>query len=639
MDQSGNGDRSPVLSPSQQAVDASGEVIFLTDRVGVITFVNPQFERLYGYSAQEVVGRTTPRILKSGYTVPATYHAMWQRLRCGESVRCEIINRTKDGRLVHIEGSANPIRDENQNIVGYLAIQRDVTARRAAEEALRESEARYRTLADAAHDHIFIIGHDGRFVYINPRGAALLDMTPQEVVGKRLDECMPPELAATVEKELLEVHQTAAPLYVGHAMHLAQGDTWQSVWLAPMFDDSHRVKSVMGISRDITERRELEAQLHQAQKMEAVGRLAGGIAHDFNNLLTAILGYSDLLADTFAADDRRRDDVDQIRKAGESAATLTRQLLTLSRRQISNLTILDLNTVIAHFERIVRRTIGEDIAVDVRLGPGLDHVKADATQLEQILMNLSVNARDAMPNGGTLTIETANLVVDSREQAVRRSVPPGCYVTLAISDTGVGMSPAVQSHLFEPFFTTKGPGKGTGLGLSTVHGIVKQSNGYIGVASAPHRGTTFTIYLPGVEHGAQEPAAPKAVLYPALTGSETILVAEDHDGLRSFACKTLESCGYRTLAAKDAHDAMRVVDHFAGPIHRLLTDVVMPGKDGLDLSRDVTERRAETRVLYMSGNAGDVVERHGLIAGGLKFLQKPFSQDVLARSVREALQA
>jgi len=227
VDQSGNGDRSPVLSPSQQAVDASGEVIFLTDRVGVITFVNPQFERLYGYSAQEVVGRTTPRILKSGYTVPATYHAMWQRLRCGESVRCEIINRTKDGRLVHIEGSANPIRDENQNIVGYLAIQRDVTARRAAEEALRESEARYRTLADAAHDHIFIIGHDGRFVYINPRGAALLDMTPQEVVGKRLDECMPPELAATVEKA---GSNPCPPIIVGvgiggtadHAMLLAK---------------------------------------------------------------------------------------------------------------------------------------------------------------------------------------------------------------------------------------------------------------------------------------------------------------------------------------------------------------------------------------------------------------------------------
>jgi PAS domain S-box-containing protein len=751
----------------QQAVNASGEAILMTDRRGIITFVNPEFVRLYGYTAEEVVGRATPRLLKSDRTSDDACRSLWQRLTNGEVIREEVVNQTKAGTLVDIEFSANAIRDGRNAIVGFLVVQRDVTARKRTEAAIQQSEARYRTLAEAAHDNIFIIGLDGRFEYMNAAASALFHKQPNNIVGQRVRDCFPPDVTATIEAEVRQVNETRAPLYVEQAMTFPDGETWQSAWLAPIVDQHQQVTAVMGISRDITQRRalasllerhntllnaiiesspigiavldgpsfvcnvvnpaierfipeqrmrglrftdvwpgnvvalarmfeqvlasgnpaecvgdrlhgpsqgnhsgcssvtvtasrlvlpgnaipsvlvlvtdttaqnQLEAEFFQAQKMEAVGRLAGGIAHDFNNLLTSILGYSELLTDSMAATDQRRQDLGEIQRAAQSAATLTRQLLTFSRRQLAEPTIIDLNTIIVQFDKILRRTIGEDVDVTLRLEPALDRVKIDAGQLEQVLMNLSVNARDAMPRGGHLTIETANVEIQKDCRLRQLQIPPGNYVTVAIIDTGIGMSEDVQSHLFEPFFTTKEFGHGTGLGLSTVFGIVKQHCGYIDVVSEVNRGTTITVYLPQVER--HNPVTMElAPDVPRPTGHETILIAEDNDALRALAAKTLASCGYDTIVARDAREAMRLSHERRGPIHLLLTDVVMPGPDGLELARQLTSVRPDTRVLYMSGYTDGMMSDHGLPHPGALFLQKPFSREVLARKVREVLDA
>jgi two-component system, cell cycle sensor histidine kinase and response regulator CckA len=744
----------------RQAIDTSGDVIFMTDADGVITFVNREFERLYGYTPEDVVGRMTPRILRSGQTSEQDYAQFWGGLMTGRVMRAEFVNRTKGGALVHMEGSANPILDDAGEIAGYLAVQRDVTARQQAEQGLRDSEARYRTLAETARDQIFIIGKGFRIEYLNAASAELLQRDPEGVTGLRIRDCFPHAIAREFEQEIDQVRKNNSPLYVEREMVFPKGNAWQGTWLAPIDDGAGTAVRVMGISRDITDRKrlaallerqnqllsaivnnspvgvavlsgksficdsanpalqllrtdrkmvglpfadfwpgdtadvlamfdrvlttgitsecvdvplddrpcangstrtsvtitasllqssatptsilaiftdttarkQLEAQFYQSQKMEAVGRLAGGVAHDFNNLLTSILGYAELLKDTFEAGDSRIADLAEIQRAGESAATLTRHLLAFSRKQIAQPAIIDLNDALSQFQRIIRRTIGEDIQVSLQLDPRVDRIRMDAGQLEQILMNLSVNARDAMARGGRLTIQTSRVVLEHPKQ----TVPAGRYAMLAVTDTGVGMTPEVQTHLFEPFFTTKEFGKGTGLGLSTVYGIVKQNEGHIVVSSEVGQGTTFMIYLPALARTAASEHDEEAV-QPLPQGDETILIAEDSEGLRTLAVRTLEGCGYRAFAANDAAEALRIARAHDGPIDLLLTDVVMPGADGLELSRIVAAERPETRILYMSGHTDDVISHHGLLERGVQFLQKPFNRDGLARRVRDVL--
>jgi len=380
----------------------------------------------------------------------------------------------------------------------------------------------------------------------------------------------------------------------------------------------------VGIERKRAEQalRRSEEQLRQAQKMEAVGRLAGGIAHDFNNLLTVITSYGDLLLEDLAPDDSRRDDVDQIRKAAEGAAALTRQLLAFSRQQVLEPKVVDLRAILAGTEKLLRRLIGADVHLATSLAPDLGAVKADPGQLEQIIINLAVNARDAMPGGGRLTIEAANMVVEAR---------PGRYVMLAVSDTGIGMDEQTKARVFEPFFTTKESGKGTGLGLATVYGIVKQAGGFITVDSEPGRGTTFKVYLPRVD----EPVAP-AIARPAPAeprrGTETVLVAEDAPSVRLVTRQVLERYGYTVLEAPTGDIALRLAAKHHGPIHLLLTDVVMPGLSGRQLAGQLSLLRSEMKVLYVSGYA-DTVEP------GAAYLQKPFAPEALARRVRDVLDA
>ena len=382
--------------------------------------------------------------------------------------------------------------------------------------------------------------------------------------------------------------------------------------------------------------RQSEERLRQAQKMEAVGRLAGGVAHDFNNLLTVITSYSDLLLEDLGSDDPKRDDIEQIRKAAEGAAALTRQLLAFSRQQVLQPKALDLKATVAGTEKLLKRLIGEDIQLTTFLAPDLGVVKADPGQIEQIIINLAVNARDAMPTGGRLTIEAAN--VDMDETYVRGHAPagPGRYVMLALSDTGIGMDQQTKARIFEPFFTTKEPGKGTGLGLATVYGIVKQSGGFIWVYSEPGRGTSFKVYLPRVEEPAEPAAAPMATVEP-LRGTETVLVVEDAASVRMVTRQVLERYGYAVLEAPNGETALRLAAKHHGRIHLLLTDVVMPGLSGRQLAEQLAQLRPDMKVLYASGYADQAIVHHGILESGIAYLQKPFTPETLARSVRQVL--
>jgi PAS domain S-box-containing protein len=404
------------------------------------------------------------------------------------------------------------------------------------------------------------------------------------------------------------------------------------------YDEMGRPVRAAGVARDITVQKQLEQQFHQAQRMESVGQLAGGIAHDFNNLLTAILGYSNFLLEDAAASgmpDRMRRDLDEIRKASESAAKLTSQLLAFSRKQTIQPTVLNINPVVEGLEPMMRRLIGEDVQLTSRLSGDLGSTRADVGQLEQVIMNLAVNARDAMPRGGTITIETANVDLDDAYAKSHVAAAPGPYVMLAVTDTGLGMTPEVQARIFEPFFTTKPKGRGTGLGLATIYGIVKQNNGTIWVYSEPGKGTTFKVYLPRVDE------VPQIVTHTSRSavqgGDETILLVEDDELVRGLAKTVLARKGYVIIEAPDADEALRAVAEHAGQIDLLLTDVVMPGISGGLLAQRLSEQYPGVRILYMSGYPDGAVVDHGVLAPGTAFLQKPFTPAGLAGAVRDVL--
>ncbi len=409
-----------------------------------------------------------------------------------------------------------------------------------------------------------------------------------------------------------------------------------SLSVAPLHDAAGRVAGMLSLAADVTEMRQLEVQYRQAQKMEAVGRLAGGIAHDFNNLLTAIIGTTALVLEDLGLESRVRLDIQEIEKAAKRAAGLTRQLLIFSRQQVLEPRALDLNALVGNLEKMLHRLIGEDIELRTKQAAALGAVRADPGQLEQAIVNLVVNARDAMPQGGRLTIETADVELDRGYVAGHVPTQPGPYVLLAISDTGVGMDGATKARLFEPFFTTKEPGRGTGLGLATVYGIVKQSGGYIWVYSELGRGTTFKIYLPRV---AETPEAPESTTGTPtqVGGSETLLVVEDQEEVRKLTKRVLAARGYTVLAARNGAEALEIVDRHATQIHLMITDVVMPGMNGRELAQLACARRSDLKVLYVSGYTGEAVLQHRLLEPGVAFLQKPFTPDVLARKTREVL--
>jgi two-component system, cell cycle sensor histidine kinase and response regulator CckA len=506
--------------------------------------------------------------------------------------------------------------------------------RRRAEEAFELSEARFATFMQHLPGIAFMKDLEGRYVYHSARPETLGGRRGPEIVGKTDDEVFPAEFAALYQANDRLAIESGVPIEV--VEQCVQGEETHE-WLLykfPIPDRSGRTVFLGGIGIDITERRQLEEQLRQSQKMEAIGRLAGGVAHDFNNLLTIISGYGRMVLDDLGARHKLRPRVEEVLNAADRAAILTSQLLAFSRRQVVQPKILGLNHLISNLEKLLRRVIGEYIELRTVLRPDIGKVKADAGQLEQVIMNLSVNARDAMPEGGTLTIETA--IVSWRKECDAADAPVRPYVRLSVRDTGVGMDLHTRTRLFEPFFTTKDRGKGTGLGLSTVYGIVKQHNGEIAVESEQGAGTTFNIYLPVAEEaGAGETQA--RLVEPATKGTETVLLVEDEIGVRQLAREILKLHGYRVLEAQDAREAIRLAQQERGPIHLLLTDVIMPLMSGRELVEQIRPLRKEMRVIYMSGYTDDVLAYRGDLGPDINFLQKPFAPEALTKKVREAL--
>ncbi|HUF48690.1 MAG TPA: ATP-binding protein [Vicinamibacterales bacterium] len=499
----------------------------------------------------------------------------------------------------------------------------------AADQAVRLS-------VDGLLEGVQVVGYDWTYRYVNAAAARHGQRTVDELVGRTMMACYPGIETTPVFAALQRVMSSRRREQVRNEFHFPGGDSrWFDLVIQPVSD------GVCVLSIDVTDehlgaerQRRIEAQLQQAQKMEALGQLAGGIAHDFNNLLTEIIGYCDLAIDA-VGEHPVTGDLSEIRRAGEQAAALTRDLLAFSRKQLPELRVLDLNGVISDAGRMLKRIVGEQVDIDLRLAPDLAAVRADRAHIGQLLMNLVANARDAMPDGGKLTIETRNVELDADYVASHLQSAPGRHVQLAVTDTGMGMAPDVQAHLFEPFFTTKEVGRGTGLGLASVHGIVKQSGGNIWVYSEPGRGTTFKIHLPCAE-GRPEPTPAEPVDEPAPVAT-TVLVVEDNPALQALTGRVLERDGCTVLVAASGEEARAVAAAHDGRIDLLLCDVVLPGEGGPAIARALLASRPDMAVLHMSGYTDDAVVRHGVVDGTVAFIQKPFTPDRLIRKVRDTL--
>ena len=519
----------------------------------------------------------------------------------------------------------------------------DITERKQAEA----ENIRLVTAIEQSAEAVVITNTNGDIEYVNPAFTRITGYNRQEVLGKN------PRILKSGKQDPALYQQLWETILEGQAWRgelinqRKDGSLYtEHMNIAPVRNPRGEVTHFIATMQDVTERKSLEAQLQQAAKIEAVGRLAGGVAHDFNNLLTVINGYTELLLDQFASDTRVSATLNVVKEAGERAASLTRQLLAFSRRQVLAPQVIDLNSVVSNLEKMLKRLIGEDITLRTLLDPSLGKVKADPGQIEQVIMNLAVNARDAMPSGGSLTIETSNVELDEVYARSHATVKPGPHVMLVVADTGLGMTRETKARIFEPFFTTKEKGKGTGLGLATVYGIVKQSGGSIWVYSELGQGAIFKVYLPSVsEDSAAKGDARTAT--GSISGSETatdsaagpktVLVVEDEEGVRSLIRLALESAGYKVLATEDAESALATCENHDGPIQLLLTDVVMPKMSGPLVAKKVTSLRPEIKVLYISGYTGDAVAHHGVLGEDMPFLQKPFSPEALRKKIREVL--
>lgn len=534
-------------------------------------------------------------------------------------------------------------------VITGLVVARQIIALREnsrllAERASNATEARFMSLVEQSSDVITIMDAKGQVLYESPSVERVFGYSVVEALGRKLGEFVHPDSRAEVREVMTRLCKKPGTRahFEFRLLHKDGHYVDVEAVMTNLLDDPN-IRGIVINSRNVAERKQAELALHeseeqlrQSQKMDAVGQLAGGVAHDFNNLLAVIIGYSDLLMRTptgLSEDVRRK--IEQIGKAANRAAALTRQLLAFSRKQVLQPKSLDLNTVVGDMDKMLKRLIGEHIEMLTILAPNLGIVKADPGQVEQVLLNLAVNARDAMPAGGKLTIETANVVLDRQFTQLHRAVEPGPYTMLAVSDTGVGMSLEVKNRIFEPFFTTKDKDKGTGLGLSTVYGIVKQSGGSIWVYSELEQGTTFKVYLPRVD---QEAETEEAASAPAdYRGAETVLLVEDEEAVRQIATEILTLNGYRVLQARHGNEALDVSLQHEGVIDLMVTDVVMPVMGGPELARKLAITRPEMRVLYMSGYTDDAIVHHGVLLEGTAFVQKPFTADIFSRKLREAI--
>ncbi|HKV70474.1 MAG TPA: PAS domain S-box protein [Gemmatimonadales bacterium] len=616
-----------------RAIQASPHGVIVADPDASIVLVNQETCTIFGYSEQELVGQRVeillPHALRAGHT---DRHAAYQRApgirRMGHGR--ELKGLRKDGREIFVEIGLAPIPRDGVTYV--LASIVDVTER-------KETRARLEWLSLAVEQSpiaVVMTDLDGHIEYVNAAFTKNTGYQSAEVLGKTPRILKSGETSPTVYRDLWAAIR-AGRVWHGDLVNRRKDGTLyeDAMWVFPVTDAQGQVVRLLALKEDVTKKRSLEAQLRQAQRMESIGRLAGGVAHDFNNVLTAIFGYTELLSETLPPGSSQREDLEEIRKAAQRASGLTRQLLAFSRQQVLQPVVAETNDLVESLEKMLRRIVSEDIKLTLTLNRTTGNILVDPGQFDQVLMNLVVNARDAMPKGGSLMIETANADLDEQYVMEHQVVTPGRYVLISVSDTGSGIPPEVRSRIFEPFFTTKEIGKGTGLGLSTVYGIVKQSGGYVWVYSEVGKGTTFKIYLPRVD--APAVTGEFAVEPQDLRGTETVLLAEDDETLRALTTSVLRKLGYTVLAAGTPQDAQALARRREGTIHLLLTDVVMPGSSGRDLARELAKSRPGTKVLFISGYTGEAMIQHGLTEPGLNYLQKPYTPSVLAAKVREVL--
>lgn len=618
------------------------DVLFTCDLSGNFTSLNRAGELLMEYSRAEAVGMNFAEIV-----APEHRHivrTMLNRKAAGDratTYELEVI--TKSRRRVLFEISSRSIYRDGK-VVGVQGSARDITERKSAEEALRKSEEQYRILFESNPLPMWVFDLDTLApLALNEAAVRHYGFTREAFLSLTLKDLHP----STGEAESISnrLHGIEGLSDLGEWRHRTAVGNIINVEITANVTQFSRRRAGVILAHDITERKRAEdalnssqLQLQQSQKLEAIGQLAGGVAHDFNNLLTAIIGYTDLSLRRLASDHPVRRHLGETKKAAERAASLTRQLLAFSRKQILEPKILDLNLVVTDMHKMLQRLIGEDVTLSTNLARPLGKVKADPGQVQQIIMNLIVNARDAMPRGGMATIETGNVKLDEVYVLGRAAVQPGDYVMLAISDSGAGMDEKTLARIFEPFFTTKEAGKGTGLGLSTVYGIVKQSGGYISAYSEVGAGTVFKVYLPQI--GSNEiPLNAATPVKTNVRGTETILLAEDEGVVRRMARVILESAGYRVMEAPGGAEALEIFNSHRDEIQLLVTDVIMPEVSGRVLAERIRLIRPDLPVLYMSGYTDDAIVRHGLLSDGLQFLQKPFTSEVLTRKVRDVLDA
>ena len=619
------------------------DAIYIHDLSGRYMLVNHAGEQLIGYTKEEILRLSVFDVIRYE-DLNQIRGKLNQKLADHAATVYEVEVVTKHGRRVPVEVSSRLIY-ENGVPIGVQGTAREITERRERQKALKASEERLRELIENANDIIFTCDMSGNINSLNRAGQKLIGYLAREAVGMNFAHFVAPEFLETAAEMLArQTTSDASTVYELEIITRCGERAALEVSSQTIFSEGKAV-GVQGVARDITERKRTEQalrasqlQLQQSQKLEAVGQLAGGVAHDFNNLLTAIIGYSQLSLRRLDSEDPVARNINEIMKAAGRAASLTRQLLAFSRKQILEAKVLDLNLVVNDMSQMLRRLISEDVELSTIAATDLDKVKADCGQIEQIIMNLAVNARDAMPSGGKLTIETANVVLDDEYAQQNLPTEPGAYVMLSVSDTGVGMDQQTLSRIFEPFFTTKAIGKGTGLGLSTVYGIVKQSGGYIWASSELGRGTTFRVYLPRVDALTVKEKL-RLVSPPAPRGSETILLVEDDEQVREIVRQILERQGYRTITAPNGEQALAVAHRHIGRIHLTITDVVMPQMNGRELAERLAHSRPDMKILYMSGYTDDATMRLGLLDKQFQFIQKPFAADALASKVRDTLDA